>query len=74
MTALASSTISGTIRSNLTSQRKMVVVVAAGGEPQRTTVTLRRARLLSMLHQAGMILAQSHPWTGRGVPACQHKI
>lgn len=61
-------------RSNLISRRKMVLVEAARREPQRKTVMLRRARLLSMLHQAGVILAQSHLWTGRGEPAHQHKI
>lgn len=35
---------------------------------------LGRDRLLSTLHQAGVILAQSHQWRGRQELACWHKL
>lgn len=59
----AANDISGAIRRDKMSQRKVETVEAGRAEPreeQRVAGRLGRHRLLSTLHQAGVILAQSH--------------
>lgn len=41
---------------------------------QKQLEELGRDRLLPTLHQAGEILAQSHPWRGRWEPEWQHRL